>query len=88
MPLRPLADTVAIVRDWSFRKEIGYDEFSVLAEKIEAYWTKLKNRYLLIDMQYLSDQMHEYLSKVAFPMGEEGEFCRLLQEEVEYMILM
>lgn len=32
MPLRPLADTVAIVRDWSFRKEIGYDEFSVLAE--------------------------------------------------------
>ena len=88
LPLRPLADTVAIVRDWSFRKEIEYDEFSVLAEKIEEDWAKLKNRYLLIDMQYLSDQMQEYLSKVAFPMGEEGELCRLLQEEVENLIRM
>lgn len=88
LPLRPLADTVAMVRDWSSRKEIGYDGFSVLAEKIEEYWTKLKNRYLLIDMRYLSDQMQEYLSKVAFPTGEEGELCRLLQEEVENMIRM
>lgn len=88
LPLKPLEDTVAMVRDWCSRKEIGYDEFSVLTEKIEEYWTKLKNRYLLIDMKYLSDQVQKYLSEVAFPMGEEGELCQLLQKELENMIRM
>lgn len=79
---------MGIVRDWCSRKGIGYDEFAILAERIEEYWLWLKNRYLLIDMQYLSEQVRKYLEEVAFPLGEEGELCQLVKDDVESMIRM
>lgn len=88
IPLIPSADTVAMVNEWCSRKEIGYDEFSILDERIKEYWTRLKNRHLLVDMQYISDQVREYLSGIAFPLGEEGDLCQILKEEVENLIRM
>ncbi len=86
LPLRPMDETFGIVAGWCNKAIDGYNDISELREKVEIYWSKLKIRYLLPDMQYVSKELSAYLAALSAPPGEEGELFRLEKSEIERII--
>ncbi len=86
LPLMPTEETVAFVASFCAESHIAYDQLSNLKDKIVNYWWRIKGRNLSVDMEYLSARLSSFLSSVSFPIGEEGELCELLKEDIEEII--
>lgn len=86
LPLHPTRETLTLVEGWCSKCVTGYNELSKLKESVEMYWAKLKLRYLLPDMQYVSKELSAYLVALSVPPGDEGELFRLEKSEIEQII--
>lgn len=86
LSLQPTQETLIFVECLCGNGITGYNELSELREKVEYYWDMLKRKYLVPDMQYVSNRLVAYLAALSVPPGEEGELFRLEKSEIEQIV--